>query len=321
MTRSGLCTLGEAMIRLSPPSGKRLSTAISFDASVGGAELNVAIASAALGTPASWLSSLPVNPLAERIVRSVRAADVTPVIAPSTDRVGLYFVEVGAEPRGVSVVYDRQDSAFSNMVALDQRMRSTVETASVVYTSGITLALGGNGPRLVDEFFGLANHALKYFEINHRSKLWSAEEAREATMRVLPAIDVLVASEHDLTELLGINQDPIAAAHLLISDFDYEFVLIPSRKGRVGEEGVNTVTVVTPEGDFRAECAGRVVDPVGAGDAGTGTFIAIYAQTGDLKQAAEASARASAHQQTELGDAASFLPDEILQPSEQRIRR
>jgi 2-dehydro-3-deoxygluconokinase len=313
--------MGEAMIRLSPPLGSRISTATAFEAGVGGAELNVAIASAALGMPATWISSLPENPLAERILRAARAANVTPVIAPSNRRVGLYFVEVGAEPRGVSVVYDRADSALSSLEAFDEAMRTAVEHASILYTSGITLGLGSGSAGLVDEFLQLGGHALKYFEVNYRSKLWSAEEAREATMRILPKIDVLIASDHDLTELLEIHKDPIVSARRLSAEFGYDFVLMPSRTGRVGEQGVNAVTVVTRDGEVTAECAGRIHDPVGAGDAGAGAFIAIYSQTGDLKRAAEASVRAAAHQQTQSGDAATFTPDEILNPSRRRIRR
>ncbi len=42
-------TFGEAMIRLSPPSFRRLEQARSLDVQVGGAELNTAVALARLG--------------------------------------------------------------------------------------------------------------------------------------------------------------------------------------------------------------------------------------------------------------------------------
>ena len=321
MTRNILCTLGEAMIRLSPPDGSRVATAVNFDASVGGAELNVAIASAALGMPSTWLSCLPENPLAERIVRAARGAGVRVVVAPSESRVGLYFVEVGEEPRGVSVIYDRAVSAMSQLDALNEGMRAAVLDASILYSSGITLGLGPGSLNLLREFYECGANSLKYFEVNYRSKLWSEAEARESTIRLMDLFDVLVASDHDLTDLLRIDSDPIVAARMLIAEYGHQFVLIPQRRGRVGGIGINTLTVVTETEEFTQECSGRVVDPVGAGDAGTGAFIAIYAATGDLRTAAEASVRASAFQQTLAGDASAFTFEEITNPSERRIRR
>ncbi len=321
MTRAHLCTLGEAMIRLSPPDGSRIATSVKFDASVGGAELNVAIASAALGMPATWLSSLPENPLAERIMSAARGAGVTVMVAPSESRVGLYFVEVGEEPRGVSVIYDRAESAMSLLDGLNEGMRAVVSGATVLYSSGITLGLGAGSVNLLREFYEGGANSLKYFEVNYRSKLWSETEAREATMRLMDLFDVLVASDHDLTDLLGIDSDPIVAARMLIALHGHQFVLIPRRWGRVGEIGSNTLTVVTDVDEFTAECSGRVVDPVGAGDAGTGAFIAIYSSMNDIRMAAEASVRASAFQQTLAGDASAFTMEEITNPSERRIRR
>jgi 2-dehydro-3-deoxygluconokinase len=321
MTQDHLCTLGEAMIRFSPPTGSRLEMSAAFEATVGGAELNVAVASAAIGLPATWMSSLPPGPLAERITRAARAARVSPVIAPSDGRVGLYFVEVASEPRGVSVVYDRANSAFSRLAGLDEAMRSSVERASVLYTSGITLGLGSAGPSIVSEFYRTGVRALKYFEVNYRTKLWGVEAARKAITAVLPEIDVLIASEHDLTELLEVDGDPLRAARRLIGSFGYRFVLVPSRVGGVGEEGTNRLTVVTADDEVTVESTGLVVDPVGAGDAGAGVFIAVFAQTGDIRTAAAASVRAAAFQQTLHGDAVALAPDEILNPSKQRIRR
>lgn len=321
MTRPHLCTLGEAMIRLSPPDGSRVATAATFDASVGGAELNVAIASAALGMRSTWLSCLPENPLAERIMSAARGAGVSVVVAPSESRVGLYFVEVGEEPRGVSVIYDRTDSAMSQLDGLNEGMRAAVFDATVLYSSGITLGLGRGSVNLLREFYECGGNSLKYFEVNYRSKLWTETQARDALIRLLDLVDVLVASDHDLTDLLRIDPDPIVAARMLIAEYAHQFVLIPRRRGRVGGIGINTLTVVTEIEDFTAECSGRVVDPVGAGDAGTGAFISMYAATGDFRVAAEASVRASAFQQTLTGDASAFTLEEITNPSERRIRR
>ena len=70
-------TFGEAMIRLSPPSFKRLEQASSFDVFVGGAELNTAVALARLGHPTAWVSRLTRNPLGRLIANRAREAGVS----------------------------------------------------------------------------------------------------------------------------------------------------------------------------------------------------------------------------------------------------
>ena len=69
-----LVTLGETMIRLSPPVPQRIEQAVAFEINVGGAESNVAVAVSRLGLSAAWMSRLPENPLGERIKSHLRLA-------------------------------------------------------------------------------------------------------------------------------------------------------------------------------------------------------------------------------------------------------
>ena len=99
-----LVTLGEAMVRLTPPGFARLEQARTLEVTVGGAELNVAVAAARLGVTSSWISALPDNALGRMILDTAREAgvDVSRVALSPHDRAGLYFVERGAAPRGGS---------------------------------------------------------------------------------------------------------------------------------------------------------------------------------------------------------------------------
>ena len=56
-------TFGEAMLRLSPPGHLRLEQARTLELWPAGAELNVAVGLARLGSEAAWVSRLPANPL------------------------------------------------------------------------------------------------------------------------------------------------------------------------------------------------------------------------------------------------------------------
>src|SRR5688500_18209217 len=100
-----LVTFGEAMVRLTPPNFQRLEQARSFDAHVGGAELNVAVAAARLGLATRWLSRLPDNALGRMIAGRAREQGVDVHVDWTADaRAGLYFVETGAAPRAPSVL-------------------------------------------------------------------------------------------------------------------------------------------------------------------------------------------------------------------------
>ena len=94
-------TFGETMIRLSPPDHLRLEQTASLNLSAGGAELNVAAGLARLGLKSAYISRLPTNPLGRLIANKGRelGVDVSHILWADDERVGLYFVEYGAQPR------------------------------------------------------------------------------------------------------------------------------------------------------------------------------------------------------------------------------
>src|SRR5215468_8608995 len=112
-------TFGEAMLRLSPPNFRRLEQARSLDVQVGGAELNTAVALARLGRRSAWVSRLTDNPLGRLVANRAREAGVSTehIVWTNEDRVGLYFLELGAAPRASSVLYDRRGAAIAGVRA------------------------------------------------------------------------------------------------------------------------------------------------------------------------------------------------------------
>ena len=115
MPRFQVVTLGEAMLRLSVRPGERIEDAPAFDVHVAGSEANVAYALARMGLRAAWASSLPPNPLGERIASTLRSGgvDVAPLVWADRGRVGTYFVQLGSPPRPTTVTYDRVGSTFA----------------------------------------------------------------------------------------------------------------------------------------------------------------------------------------------------------------
>ncbi len=75
-------TIGEIMLRLTPPNYEKIRMTTSFEASYGGSEANIALALANLGVDSTFFSVVPNNSLGKSAVRMLRSNDVhcTPVI-------------------------------------------------------------------------------------------------------------------------------------------------------------------------------------------------------------------------------------------------
>jgi len=75
-------TIGEVMLRLTPPNYEKIRMATSFEASYGGSEANIALALANLGVDSTFFSVVPNNSLGKSAVRWLRSNDVhcTPMI-------------------------------------------------------------------------------------------------------------------------------------------------------------------------------------------------------------------------------------------------
>jgi 2-dehydro-3-deoxygluconokinase len=308
MTPPRLVTVGEAMVRLTPPTDQLIRDAPSFDAFVGGTELNSAIAAAQHGVDVAWVSALPGGPLSDRIVDHARRFGVDAVICDSPGRVGIYWVELGPAPRGSEVHYDREGSAFcvsSTVSAVAEQLSKPVDA---VLASGISLALGELPRRAVRGLLDPGSGATRFFEINHRSKLWSRDDARAALEETLGDVDVLIASRHDLTSLLDLGDDAVAAAERARQQWGLDFVVITDRSGGIGERGTSEAVVVGDDVEAMARAEGMIVDPVGAGDAATGSFIATWLITGSVERAAEMSVAAAARKQTIRGDGVALYP-------------
>ena len=110
-------TFGETMLRLAAPTHVPVEVSDYFDVTPGGSESNVAANLAHLGWRSVWFSRLPDSPLGRLAANAIRAHGVNtdPVLFVPDERMGLYFVEFGAAPRGIRVWYDRADSAASHL--------------------------------------------------------------------------------------------------------------------------------------------------------------------------------------------------------------
>ena len=136
-------TFGEILLRLKSPGHERLFQSSALEASFGGGEANVAVSLALLGRQASFVTALPDNPLADAALREVRGygVEVDGIRRTKSGRLGIYFLETGANQRGSTVVYDREGSAISQVKPGDFDWHALFVGASWFHVTGITPAL------------------------------------------------------------------------------------------------------------------------------------------------------------------------------------
>jgi 2-dehydro-3-deoxygluconokinase len=109
-------TLGEIMLRLNPPGFQRFLQASTFEISYGGAEASVATSLANFGVSSSFVTCLPSSEIGQAAIDYVRRFGVdTSYIIRSGERIGVYFLEIGANQRPSKVIYDRAHSAMSEV--------------------------------------------------------------------------------------------------------------------------------------------------------------------------------------------------------------
>jgi 2-dehydro-3-deoxygluconokinase len=321
-TGPAIVGLGEALLRLSAPGHERLEQVGRLDVDVGGAELNALVAAAASGARATWVTRLADNPLGRRIAAHARALGVEAVVDWDADaRAPLYFVEHGVAGRPSEVLYDRSGTAMAALAGDGFAWDEVVDGADAVLTSGITCALGA-GPAAAAVALlraARAHGARTAFDVNHRARLWSWEEAVPVLRDVVRHVDVLLAGPHDLERLLGREGEPRALARAAIEELGPELVLMRETADRPSGRVAVTATAVTADAEHVSEAyEAGVVDAFGAGDAALGAFLPGLLLGDGLPAAVESAAWAAAFQHTFHGDATLARPSERPRAGETR---
>ena len=203
-----ILTVGEIMMRLQPTGYKRLMQADTLEVVFGGGEANVAVSLAQFGENAVYFTKLPKNPLADKCVNELRGFGVdTSKIIRGGDRMGIYFCEKGCSQRGSNVVYDRANSAISQMKADEVDVDKLLEGVEWLHWTGITPALSDNTVEVMRKILRAAK--LKGItvscDLNYRKKLWTREKANKVMSELVNYVDVLISNEEDSKDVFSIE--------------------------------------------------------------------------------------------------------------------
>ena len=220
-TQLDLVSLGETMIRLSPPGHGRIEFANLLEVWVGGGEYNVAYALARLGLRTGWIGGLNSSPMGSIIANHARSVgmDLSHVVTRKYDgvgkaeRIGLNFTEVGSGKRASTTLYDRGHSATASIKPgeVDWKKLFVERGVRWLHTGGIFAALSDHTRAVVAEAVKAAHEAgtVVSYDLNFRSKLWSSKQAIETTRPLVPYIDCLIGNEEDFHKVLGYEAEGV----------------------------------------------------------------------------------------------------------------
>lgn len=198
------------MLRLAPPGCERFLQSPRFEATFGGGEANVAVSLANFGLPAAYVTVLPDrNPLADAAVADVRRFGVdASAVVRGKGRMGIYFLETGANQRASRVVYDREHSSISLAKPGDIDWSRVFAGAGWFHITGITPAISESAAGLSLEAVQAARrHSLTVScDLNYRKNLWKwGKPAAEVMGELVKYVDIAIANEEDVQMALGIQ--------------------------------------------------------------------------------------------------------------------
>ena len=320
-TTARVVTFGEVMLRLKSPGVERLFQSPSLEASFGGAEANVAVSLTQFGVPVSFVSAIPANPIGDACLGELRKFGVdTSRVRRQGSRLGIYFLEAGANQRPSKVVYDRSGSAMAAAKPGDFDWDVVLDGASWFHLTGVTPAISQSAADLAIDAARRAREKgiTVSCDYNYRKNLWKYGKSAPDVMRELVRhVHVGIANEEDCQEALGIELDVDVASGSLATD------RYRALAARVLEEFPNLdKQVITLRESHSADRNGwsavlhngkdflvsrryditDIVDRVGAGDSfGAGLIYGLHAY-GDDARALEFAAAASCLKHSILGD-------------------
>ncbi len=212
-------SFGELMLRLSPPGMERFLQSPSLDARFGGGEANVLASLAVHGLKARFISALPDSDIGRAAIRTLGGfgVDVSRVRMIKDSRMGIYFMERGADQRPSKVIYDRAGSAINALEKKDINWEESLSGCGWLHITGITPSLSESAMRRSLEALSAANAAgcVVSCDLNFRANLWRyGKTAREVMPEMVKHANILIANEEDCQKALDIDEGLEAAGAL-----------------------------------------------------------------------------------------------------------
>ena len=325
-------TFGEIMLRLATPDYLRFSQTNMLSATFGGGEANVAVSLANYGIPVDFVTRLPKNDIGQACLMDLRKHGVgTSQIIFGGERLGIYFLETGAVSRGSKVIYDRLNSAISQIQPGMIDWDKVFEGASWFHWTGITPAISQSAADVCLEAIQKAN-ALGITvscDLNYRKNLWKyGKSAGEIMPDLVAGTDIILGNEEDAEKVLGIKPEGVDVTSGNVEGVAYESVskqivsqfpkckkVITTLRGSINANH-NSWSGVLWDGTKLYEAPTyqitHIVDRVGGGDSFMGGLIyGLLTYPDDDQKALNFAVAASCLKHTVYGDFNQVSVDEV----------
>lgn len=260
-----IITIGESLIELS--SDKSLAYAETLDKYYGGDTLCTAIAAQRLGSKSGYITRVGNDPFREYLMDSWQSEGLDISQVKLIDGFnGVYFIG-HPEYEDKEFVYYRKKTAATKL-SIDDISVDYILSADVVYSTGITQSLSLAAKEAVKKAFKVANehNMATAYDVNFDSRLWSAEDAKDAFEEIEQYIQILFLSlEHDVVRIFDIDSPDKCIKYFW--DKGIKTVVVKSAKDKgyfVGFEGDIIFTKFYTD---------EIVDSTGSGDAFNGAFL------------------------------------------------
>ena len=309
------------MLRLKSPGFEKLMQTPVLEATFGGGEANVAVSLANFGLDAAFVTALPDNDLGKACRMEIRkfGVDVSQVkLMPG--RMGIYFLEAGANQRPSKVIYDRANSAIATAPQGSFDWDAAFAGGDWFHISGITPALSEMASELALEAVKKAKeHGLTVScDLNYRSKLWKYGKAAPEVMgELVKSVDVCIANEEDVQKSLGITSDVDVSAGKLNTEIyqrlaqqvierypNVSKVAITLRESLSASQNNWSACLYDGEGFYTSQkyAITDIVDRVGGGDSFSAGLIYGLLQKDSPQEALEFATAASCLKHSIYGD-------------------
>lgn len=314
-------TFGEIMMRLKAPGHERFFQSPMLEATFGGGEANVAVSLANFGMDVEYMTILPANVLGDECVKELRRFGVgTNKILRGEGRMGIYFLENGANQLPSKVIYDRAYSAIALAKPGDIDWDEVFEGVDWFHITGITPAISESAMELSIESVREAKRKgiTVSCDLNYRKNLWKyGKKAPEVMCELAKSIDIAIANEEDVQKSLGITADvDIEGGSLDRSKYEtlsnkvlklypgMKMIAITLRESRSADSNGWAACLNDRENFYvsRSYEINDIIDRVGGGDAFAGGLIYGLNHYKDRINALEFAVAASCLKHSIIGD-------------------
>lgn len=204
-----VCCFGEILMRVSPPGNWTDTNRLQVY--IGGAEANVATALSNWNIPVKYCTAMPDNYVARDVEGYLQQKDIdTSAIAWQGNRIGLYYMQQGADLKHSGVIYDRFYSSFYDLKPGDIDWEQVLEDVSWFHFTAISPALNETAVAVCREALEAAQKKgiTISVDLNYRARLWQYGKAPAAVMpELVQYCDVIMGNIWAANTLLGISLD------------------------------------------------------------------------------------------------------------------